>query len=497
MTQTTAPGSARRTWLPHLRRYAQRILLLLLAVLVGALGMRGWMSRSAPDLQPWHRLVPEELDARALDATDWSQYVAAENRLFADVMQSMQEKVDPEDRPHFNRYNPDSPVCPERFATNWNHSYVLQPAGTPVGVAVLLHGLSDSPYSMRHLAEDYRRRGFVALAPRMPAHGTVPGALSRVHWQEWLAATRVAMREAARRSQGTLPVHLVGYSNGGALAVKYALDALEDASLPQVSRIVLISPMIGVNRGARFAGIAGWPAILPAFSRTAWLDILPEFNPFKYNSFPVNAARQSYLLTDALQTQLLRLKAEGQLDRLPPILAFQSMVDATVIASAIISGLYAHLPANGSELVLFDINRMADIEPFLRPGVLVAPTTLLPPPPRRYGVTVITNAGPRTRDVVTQTTAAGDARETIAPLGLAYPPEVFSLSHIALPFPTSDGLYGLAPDAMDDFGIELGTLGMRGERGLMANGLDITTVRLGSNPFFGYMIERIGAAAAE
>lgn len=64
--------------------------------------------------------------------------------------------------------------------------------------------------------------------------------------------------------------------------------------------------MIGVTSFARFAGIAGWPAIFPAFAKAAWLGIVPEFNPFKYNSFPVNAARQSYLLTSVLQQHIAR-----------------------------------------------------------------------------------------------------------------------------------------------------------------------------------------------
>ena len=41
--------------------------------------------------------------------------------------------------------------------------------------------------------------------------------------------------------------------------------------------------------------------MLPAFAKSAWLSIVPEFNPFKYNSFPVNGARQSHRLTTALQ----------------------------------------------------------------------------------------------------------------------------------------------------------------------------------------------------
>ena len=43
------------------------------------------------------------------------------------------------------------------------------------------------------------------------------------------------------------------------------------------------------------------------------LDILPEFNPFKYNSFPVNGARQSYRLTHAIQQQVREQAASGEL----------------------------------------------------------------------------------------------------------------------------------------------------------------------------------------
>jgi alpha-beta hydrolase superfamily lysophospholipase len=54
---------------------------------------------------------------------------------------------------------------------------------------------------------------------------------------------------------------------------------------------VLISPMIGITVFARFVGFAALPAILPAFAKAAWLGIVPEFNPFKYNSFPVNLTK--------------------------------------------------------------------------------------------------------------------------------------------------------------------------------------------------------------
>ena len=69
--------------------------------------------------------------------------------------------------------------------------------------------------------------------------------------------------------------------------------------------------MIGITAFARFAGLAALPAMFPAFAKAAWLGILPEFNPFKYNSFPVNGARQSHRLTAALQDRLARLRARA------------------------------------------------------------------------------------------------------------------------------------------------------------------------------------------
>src|SRR5262249_56701774 len=137
---------------------------------------------------------------------------------------------------------------------------------------------------------------------------------------DWAAATRLAVREARRRTAPTAPLHLIGFSNGGALALKYALDAIADPQEARPDRLVLISPMIGITRFARFAGLAGLPALLPAFAKAAWLGIVPEFNPFKYNSFPVNGARQSYRLTRVLQQQVARYGREGLLAELPPII---------------------------------------------------------------------------------------------------------------------------------------------------------------------------------
>ena len=454
------------------------------------LAVRIYQTQRGPPLELWHLYAPPELSAKDIDNADWNRYLAAEQAAFDAVHEEVEEKLAPKERVPVNRYFEGSPVHPANFAPDWNRSYVLEPEGTPVGAVVLLHGLTDSPYSLRHIARRYRAHGFVSIAIRLPGHGTVPSGLSDVHWEDWLAATRLAVREARRRIGPAQPLHLIGFSNGGALAMKYALDAIEDPQLTRPDRIVLISPNIGITEFARFAGLAGLPALLPHFAKAAWLSILPEFNPFKYNSFPVNGARQTWRMTQALQEQILRLARAGRLAQLPLILTFQSVIDFTVSTRAIISSLYVHLPANGSELVLFDLNRDAKLGPLLRSASDAVLTRVLPAPPRRFRTTIVANAGAGSSEVVARVTEAGADTEQEHPLGLSFPAGVFSLSHVALPFPPSDGLYGFDPDPNEDYGIRLGTIAARGERGALIVSLD-TLLRMSSNPFFPYLIRRI------
>ena len=191
------------------------------AVVVFAV-VRAIQSLDGPPLMPWHTYVPDELGADALDETDWAGYLAAERRVFDAVRAEVWERLPPAAQVATNRFYPGSPVNPGRFAQDWNRSFVLEPEGVPRGAVVLLHGLTDSPYSLRSVALRYREHGFVAIGIRLPGHGTVPGGLARVRWQDWDAAARHAIREARRRVPAPAPLHVVGYSNGGALAMKQA-----------------------------------------------------------------------------------------------------------------------------------------------------------------------------------------------------------------------------------------------------------------------------------
>jgi alpha-beta hydrolase superfamily lysophospholipase len=478
-----------KRWIGRWVRRAVVLSALLVIAVPVVRAVQAWM---AAPLEPWHTHIADEPDAPRLARMDWAAWMEAEARVFEGVAREVTAVVAQRAPDPGNRYDPRSPMHPPRFATDWNRSFVMQPEGTSRGAAVLIHGLTDAPYSLRHVAELYRAQGFTAIGMRMPGHGTVPGGLTEAVWEDWAAAVRIAMREARRRVGPDAPIHLIGYSNGGALAMLHALDALADAALVRPDRVVLLSPMIGVSPFARFAGLAGLPAMLPAFAHAAWLSTLPEFNPFKYNSFPVNAGTQSARLTAAVQERLEAASRAGRLGELPFVLTFQSLVDSTVLTRAVIERLHARLPQGRSELVLFDQNRAARLEGLILPAFHGPAEAHLPPAPRPFTATIVTNAHPGTFEVVARTTRAGAREVEEHALGLSFPREMYSLSHIALPFPASDSLYGGAPEPPRAFGISLGAAAPRGETGMLVMPLD-SLARVSWNPFFAQMVERIAA----
>lgn len=455
-------------------------------VLVRAVDAR----RSGP-LRPWHTIVPfSELKAAELhEAFSMSHYLAREELLFREVRTKVDAALGPGDREAANRYWSEGPLSPSRLARDGNRTFELVPERIRGGV-LLVHGLTDAPYSMRRLAELYRDLGYYALVLRMPGHGTVPGALVESSWRDWAAAVRLGARHVRARAGGRGPFHVVGYSNGGALAVDYALDVLAGAKLPRPDRLVLVSPMIGVSRAAGFARLLGLLGVVPYFETSRWLDVMPEYIPFKYVSFPVNAATQTAALTGVIREKTDRAVKEGTIGRLPPILTFVSLVDATVRTDSTVRDLYDRLAPNGSELVVFDVNRSASIRPFLKQseGRLLA--DLLPRRARAYQLSVVTNSAPGTREVVERRTAAGSEEDEARPLGLSWPDGVYSLSHVALPFPPDDPLFGAGATSDDTFPVRLGSLQPRGERAILSVPVE-QLMRLTWNPFFPFVEERV------
>ena len=166
-------------------------------------------------------------------------------------------------------------------------------------------------------------------------------------------------------------------------------------------------------------------------------------------------------------------------------------MDATVLTQAVVERLFDRLQSPGNELVLFDVNRRADLEPFLRTSRTALLQSLEDKGELGYTLTTIANRSAETLEVAaTSRHAVTDQVETVN-LDLAWPEMVYSLSHVAIPFPVDDPVYGLrGKGAVTDDRFWLGDLTPRGEKDLL--GVPVKQLmRLRHNPFYPYIEPRL------
>ncbi len=448
-------------------------------VLAVVLLVRAFRSRRLAELGPWHAdRVPEELRAADYAARPpLDELLDRERRLMAAVTERLA-------RPQaalLDRYRAGG----RRAPGDRNLSFLLA-AERPAFGALLLHGLSDSPYVMRAVGELFHRRGATVLGLRLPGHGTAPGGLLATRWQDWRAATEFGVA-ALRERVAERPLWIAGFSTGAALALDHVLLAAREDRRWRPAGLLLMAPAVELPWVARFALWHRTLAWLPYFTKFRWQEVKPEHDPCKYSSFPKRAGAEVFQLTRRIAALAASLDP-AERRQLPPILAFQSLADDTVAAAGI-AELLRRIGRAGDELVLFDLNRSPVLAGRLRDDEELAfPSPRLAadgPPP--FAVTLVTN---RERDdgAVEALTWPAGSRSLVGPaarrraLAERWPPEVFSLSHLALPVAPDDPLYGA--------GSELGAAVPRGERGVLAQPLE-DLLRLRWNPFFDYMVGRM------
>ncbi|GAB5498354.1 MAG: alpha/beta fold hydrolase [Pseudohongiellaceae bacterium] len=177
---------------------------------------------------------------------------------------------------------------------------------------LMAHGLTDSPYLLRPLANRLKFRYPCALIRGLltPGHGTVPGDLLAADLDDWRATFEFGVK-SFETSVDRLVV--IGYSNGGALSLDHLNRFPRQDS---VERMVLISP--GLQSTSEQDWLAPW--IWPIWP---WINELPDADAAKYESFPTAAGAEFYRLT-----QRLRSTANQPADI--PTLTLVSAEDTTV-----------------------------------------------------------------------------------------------------------------------------------------------------------------------
>ena len=244
-------------------------------------------------------------------------------------------------------------ICTDKILDG-NAPFELNPAGNyqpgkrkPYKRGVLLtHGLTDSPYFMRHLAAFFQENGFRVMVLLLPGHGTQPGDLLDVNWKEWAKAVAYGTNQLAAEVD---EVYLGGFSAGGALSVYHSLHDR------RVRGLFLFSPAFKISPKAAWANLhKTYSWLIPSGK---WVNIMPDRDIYKYESFTKNAAAQMYALTQALNEQELLHKFNL------PVFAAVSADDTTADTSATLNFMM-RIPHPISKLVLYSTDEGKHIRGF-------------------------------------------------------------------------------------------------------------------------------------
>ena len=196
---TTAAG--RHTW-----RLAVRlawITALTCAAIV--LGYTLYAITMLPPLKPWHtERLEEEFSALRDSNLDFAGYLQLEDRLFAEYREKVAGWNENDETYLFSRFNPESPVSRLADGAQFNRSFRLKQDKT-VGQALLIHGLTDSPYSMHAMAQTLHAQGFDVTVVRLPGHGTLPSMMVEMSHRDWTAALPMATARSASCSASATP----------------------------------------------------------------------------------------------------------------------------------------------------------------------------------------------------------------------------------------------------------------------------------------------------
>ena len=114
--------------------------------------------------------------------------------------------------------------------------------GGPLG-ALVLHGFTGQPLSMRPWAEHLAAAGLAVELPRLPGHGTQWQDMTVTRWDDWYAEVDRAFSTLSARCAS---VFVMGLSMGGSLALRLAEQRPDE-----VAGLVLVNPAVHTERWDR------------------------------------------------------------------------------------------------------------------------------------------------------------------------------------------------------------------------------------------------------
>jgi carboxylesterase len=162
--------------------------------------------------------------------------------------------------------------------------------GTLPAGALVIHGFTGNPGSMRIIADAFAAAGYHVEMPLLAGHGTSVDDMVPTRWADWAADAEAAYQRLARRAD---KVVVIGLSMGGALTLRIGADHADVAGL------VCINPAAqpqGDETVAMLVGLAdSGTETMPAIGS----DIAdPDSSESAYDATPVRALAS--LLADGI-----------------------------------------------------------------------------------------------------------------------------------------------------------------------------------------------------
>ena len=99
--------------------------------------------------------------------------------------------------------------------------------------ALVLHGFTGNPSSMRGVADALAAAGFHVELPRLPGHGTVVEEMVPTRWADWLGEAEAALERLRERADRVV---VAGLSMGGTLTLTLG------ANHPDIAGLVCVNP---------------------------------------------------------------------------------------------------------------------------------------------------------------------------------------------------------------------------------------------------------------
>lgn len=208
---------------------------------------------------------------------------------------------------------------------------------------LLIHGLYNSPFSLKDLGHVFYQQGFLVYGILLPGHGTVPGDLLHIQRQSWQQAIDFAVNVFKDRID---ELYLCGMSTGGLLCVDYHFRHPQ----MKIQGLITLAPALKIKNIA--APLSPWIAKL-----CPWLEKNDQNNYTKYRSFATQPVTEVYRLGKEV---LQKMQAKKYLDtRL--FMAF-SHSDQVISAKAC-EQFFKHYASDNSRCFIHRTGIMASIDP--------------------------------------------------------------------------------------------------------------------------------------